>query len=240
MKFSSPGYYGNANPTLLEVVDNSALNICEFGCGAGALARAIRRKLGSVHYTGLELNPEQLALASDALDISLLRNLDEVPDWSKDPQMADALPIAHFDHVIFGDVLEHLYDPANVLRQAVDRLRTGGTALVCIPNVQHWSVMAQVIKGHWPQQDSGLFDRTHIRWFALQDMMALLKNAGLIVERVIPRIFNHQQAQPLIKALEPAARLLGIPIEKLERGALPLQYVLVGRKGAIPQDPDQH
>ncbi|MES2979577.1 MAG: class I SAM-dependent methyltransferase [Pseudomonadota bacterium] len=230
MTSTSPGYYGNANPTLLEVVDPSATRICEFGCGAGALARAIRRKLGSVHYTGVELNREQLALASDALDLALVRNLDQVPDWSTDSALAAALPINQFDHVIFGDVLEHLYDPAQVLRQAACRLRAGGSALVCIPNVQHWSVMIQLIRGHWPQQDAGLFDRTHIRWFALHDMVLLLEGAGLKVERVIPRIFSPEKAQALLEALEPAARLLGVSAESMQRGALPLQYVLVGRR----------
>lgn len=224
------GYYGNVNPTLLEFVEPSARRICEFGCGAGALARAIRTKLGSVHYTGVELNAQQLALAGDALDTSLVRNLDDIGDWSTDEELSNALPMAHFDHVILGDVLEHLYHPASVLKQAADRLRLGGSALVCIPNVQHWSVLAQLIRGRWPQEDAGIFDRTHIRWFTLHDMVQLLQGAGLRVERVIPRIFNPQKAQPLLQALEPAARLLGVTPEALSQGTLPLQYVLVGRK----------
>lgn len=230
MSSPSPAYYGNVNPTLLETVSPAARRIAEFGCGAGGLARAIRQKLTDVHYTGVELMPEQLALARDVLDVALVRNLDRVPDLSQDAELAAALPAGQFDHVIFGDVLEHLYEPARALQQAVTCLRPGGSALVCIPNVQHWSVLAQLIVGHWPQQDAGLFDRTHIRWFALQDMVQLLQGAGLTVERVIPRIFHADQAQPLLQALAPAAQLLGVPPEKLQRLSLPLQYVLVGRK----------
>ena len=38
-------YYDNVNYTLLELIDPKAKNICEFGCGAGAMARAIKAKL---------------------------------------------------------------------------------------------------------------------------------------------------------------------------------------------------
>lgn len=227
-----PGYYGNANPTLLQMVEPHARRIVEFGCGAGALARAIRLKNGEVHYTGVELMPEQLALAREALDVAIVRNLDQVRDWSADAELNSALPAASFDHVIFGDVLEHLYEPAQVLQQAVRCLRPGGSALVCIPNVQHWRVLAQLIYGHWPQDDAGLFDRTHIRWFALHDMVQLLQGSGLKVERVIPRIFKSEAGLPLLEALTPAAQLLGVDPEKLKRQSLPLQYVLVGRKAA--------
>jgi SAM-dependent methyltransferase len=174
--------------------------------------------------------PEQLDLARDALDVALARDLDQVADWSLDSELTQALPPGSFDHVIFGDVLEHLYDPARALAQAVQRLRPKGSALVCIPNVQHWSVLAQLILGHWPQQDAGLFDRTHIRWFTLQDMVHLLQGAGLVVERVVPRIFQPEAGQPLLQALSPAAKLLGVDPDKLQKLALPLQYVLVGRK----------
>lgn len=232
MNTPAPGYYGNANLTLLQMVDPDARRIVEFGCGAGALARAIRLRCPAVHYTGVELVPEQLALAREALDVALTRNLDQVPDWSLDAELHAALPADLFDHVIFGDVLEHLYDPARVLGQAVQCLRPGGSALVCIPNVQHWSVLAQLIHGHWPQTDAGLFDRTHIRWFALHDMAQLLQTAGLKVERVIPRIFKPEAAEPLLQALMPAAQVLGVNPEQFRRLSLPLQYVLVGRKPA--------
>lgn len=226
-------YYGNANPSLLEVVSPHARKICEFGCGAGALARAIKQKLGDVHYTGVELMAEQIELASDVLDVGLVKDLNQIADWGEDSEMREALRMAQFDHVIFGDVLEHLYDPARTLQQAAVCLRDGGTALVCMPNVQHWSVLAQLILGHWPQTDSGLFDRTHLRWFALKDMIALMGSAGLQVKQVIPRVFNPEKAHDFLEALAPAATLLGVQIKTLRQLSLPLQYVLVAEKKCL-------
>lgn len=227
-----PSYFGNVNTTLLDVVDPGARRICEFGCGSGGLARAIRQRCPGVYYVGVELVAEQLELARDVLDLALARNLDAVPDWSSDAELCAALPDGSFDHVIFGDVLEHLYNPLAVLRQAVVRLSVGGSALVCIPNVQHWSVFVQLMRGSWPQMDEGLFDRTHIRWFALADMVRLLQDAGLSVQKIGQRIpvASTEHGQEVAKCLKPLADALGVDHARFAPRCLPVQYVLVGKK----------
>jgi SAM-dependent methyltransferase len=225
-------YYDNVNNTLVDLVSPDAKRICEFGCGAGAFARAVKDRIPAVYYVGVELMADQLAAAVSVLDVSIHKNLDHIVDWSVDQEMARALPLNSFDHVIFGDVLEHLYDPQSALTQAAKRLAIGGSALVCIPNVQHWSVFAQLVKGSWPRNDAGIFDSTHIRWFALDDMVQLVQQAGLEVEHVEGRVFAPEQGLPFLEDLEPLARNLGVDPDLLIQRGLPLQYVLVGRKTA--------
>jgi SAM-dependent methyltransferase len=231
-------YYDNVNPTVLQELAPDAGRICEFGCGAGALARAVRQRNAAVHYVGVELMEDALAHAGTALDVALLRNLDRAGDWAADPEMAAALPLESFDHVVFGDVLEHLYEPERVLKQAADRLRPGGSAVLCIPNVQHWTVFLQLLRGSWPQQDSGLFDRTHIRWFALADMKKLLGNAGLVLEKVVSRPARYADpgvqkiAESFLEQLQILAGKIGVDAPHLRQQGLALQYVLVGRKPA--------
>ena len=223
-------YYDNVNTTLLGLVDPSARRICEFGCGAGALARAIKSQNADVQYVGVELVAEQLQRAADVLDVSVNCNLDQVKDWSQDTALNAALPENTFDHVIFGDVLEHLYDPQNALNQATLRLAPGGSALVCIPNVQHWSVFANLVVGTWPQDDAGLFDRTHIRWFTLHDMVQLLQRAGLVVETIKDRTHVTEQGRSILEDLQPLAFNLGVDPDVLIQRGQPFQYVLLGRK----------
>lgn len=226
-------YYDSVNLELLSMVEPTARRICEFGCGAGAFARSVRSKNPQVHYVGIELMPDQLEFAKKDLDVGLCRNLDRLEDWSTDAELHAAIPPESLDHVIFGDVLEHLYDPQRTLNQAAFRLAPGGSALVCIPNVQHWSVFAQLVAGTWPQTDAGLFDRTHIRWFALSDMIRLLQAAGLSVEKIQSRVFSPDDGLPFLEDLEPLARRLGVDPDLLIERGLPLQYVLVGRKMPI-------
>jgi SAM-dependent methyltransferase len=223
-------YFDNVNPTLLDLVDPTAKSICEFGCGAGAMARAVKAKLPAVHYVGVEIAAEELAKAAMTLDICLHRDLDELGDWSQDAELTRALPLNAFDHVIFGDVLEHLYDPASALKEAARRLKPGGSALVCIPNVQHWSVFQNLVTGRWPREEMGLFDKTHIRWFALSDMVELLQSAGLVVESIVAREFPNEYGLSIMEDLEPLARNLGIDPDELIRRGQVLQFVLRGRK----------
>lgn len=229
-------YYDNINPDLLNLVGCEAKSILELGCGGGGLAFAIKERLGHpIHYVGIDSFADAIKRAELVLDIALQRNLDNILDWSADQEMADALPLESFDHVICGDVLEHLYAPDLVLKQAVSRLKPGGYLLACIPNVQHWSTFAQLVLGHWPSEDAGLFDRTHIRWFALSNMLELLHQAGLTVEKVIPRIFDEERAVEVLEYLEPLAIHLGVDTDVFSQRALPLQYVLVAKK-IVEQD----
>lgn len=226
------GYYDNVNTSLLEQVQPQARRLLELGCGAGAMARAVRERLPAPpYYVGVELDPEALERARDALDLAVPCNLDQVPDWSTDPQLAEVAR-GRFDHLIIGDVLEHLREPWQVLRQAVASLAPGGRVLTCIPNVQHWSTWVQLARGSWPRSDSGLFDRTHLRWFTLDDMVGLLRDTGLVVEQVVPRVFQAEQGRQVMRTLEPLAQLVGADVDKLQQRGLPLQYVLVAHKPA--------
>lgn len=227
---ATENYYGNVNPTLLEEVDPQARTICEFGCGAGAFAQAVKQRCQDVHYVGIELMPDQLVTARSVLDIGLIRNLDLLESWDEDFELSSVLPMDSFDHVIFGDVLEHLDDPLKALTQATSRLNEKGSVLICMPNVQHWSVIAQLIMGSWPQTESGLFDKTHRRWFTLVDSLNLMAKAGLTVTKVIPRIFSPELGAPLVAALESASQLLGVNHQQFAEMSMPLQYVLVGEK----------
>ena len=127
--------------------------------------------------------------------------------------------IGTFDCIVAADVLEHLVDPWAALRRAVERLRPGGTVVVSLPNVRSWETFRELgLRGRWPRRPSGLFDATHLRWFALPDARELLEQAGLEVVEVDGRLwFSGWQLR--------VARLLArTPLEPFMYG----QYVIRG------------
>lgn len=233
---SGDTYYGNVNPDILREMRPHWRQVCEFGCGSGGLARAFKKLNPACRYVGVELSPQAAERAREVADAVLIRNLDQVPNWAEDTGMAEVLQPGSFDAVVFGDVLEHLQQPQAALRQAVELLVPGGLVLACIPNVQHWSVFANLLAGRWPQQDAGLFDRTHLRWFTLSDMIALLQGSGLTVISARPRhpVLNEHQAsqrQRLVALLEPAAKAMGVTdMGMFANQTSALQFVLVGEK----------
>jgi SAM-dependent methyltransferase len=96
---------------------------------------------------------------------------------------AVANPAHPFDAIVCGDVLEHLADPWTALRGLAGLLHPGGTAAISLPNAAHWTVRRALLRGRFPREDHGLFDRTHLRWFTRADARALVLGAGLEIVR---------------------------------------------------------
>lgn len=87
-----------------------------------------------------------------------------------------------FDYILFGDILEHLYDPLKVLTELKSMLKSNGKIIISIPNIGHIELFIQVfIKGTWPKNDRGIFDKTHLRWFTRKDVFSLAESANLEV-----------------------------------------------------------
>lgn len=87
-----------------------------------------------------------------------------------------------FDYVICGDILEHLYEPAKVLEDLRARLHKDGKIIISLPNIAHIELFIQVyLKGSWPQNNRGIFDKTHLRWFTKKDCFKMVESCNLSV-----------------------------------------------------------
>ena len=74
-------------------------------------------------------------------------------------------------------------------------------------------------------EDSGLFDRTHIRWFTLVTMLEMFAQAGLTVDAGVPRVFDEPQREKFLPIIHAMASAAGRDPEMAVQDALPLQYV---------------
>jgi methionine biosynthesis protein MetW len=88
-----------------------------------------------------------------------------------------------FDHVVLADVLEHTAEPEPILRAVADLLAPGGSVLVSLPNIAYLRARLRLLRGDWTYDESGIFDRTHLRFFTVTSARQLLLQAGLEVER---------------------------------------------------------
>jgi SAM-dependent methyltransferase len=87
-----------------------------------------------------------------------------------------------FDYILCADVLEHLREPAGLLRECRERLAPGGALIASLPNSGHAYFRWHVLMGRFPQHDRGLFDRTHLRFCTWHGWVDLLARAGFRVE----------------------------------------------------------
>ena len=206
------GYEGE-RPDVQALVPRDARRILELGCSNGSLGAALKARQ-EVEVVGVEYDPGYGSQAARVLDRVIVGDAEAV--------LASGELSGEFDALVCADVLEHLRDPWTALSRGVSLVRPGGAVVVSLPNVRYARVLVEVfVKGRWPREDWGTFDRTHLRWFTRADAVELLEQAGLRVERVQPQEWIPPGAMGV------AARVLArTPLRFLTHG----QYVLLGRR----------
>jgi len=88
------------------------------------------------------------------------------------------------DFVVCADVLEHLREPAGMLRDLRRVLATGGRLVASLPNSGHAYFRWNVMMGRFPAHSRGLFDRTHLHYYTWDGWVDLFRQAGFRIEAV--------------------------------------------------------
>lgn len=166
-----PAERNTSHTMMLELVGHDK-DVLDVGCASGYLAEALGRN--GCRVSGIEYDPVEAEKARPSL-VELV-----VADLNTD-DLADQFPDRLYDSIVFGDVLEHLLDPDAVLASSLSLLRPGASVVISIPNVAHGAVRLSLLQGHWNYSDTGLLDRTHIRFFTFDTLLAMLERAGLSV-----------------------------------------------------------
>lgn len=121
-------------------------------------------------------------------------------------QEADKSSLGLFDIICFADSIEHMVDPWAALRESRSMLEQGGALLLSVPNVSHWTVLWRALNfGRWDYEDSGVLDRTHLRFFtpatisdAVQASGYRIVATGGVGEEAYPLPRKRQWLRPLI------------------------------------------
>ena len=143
--------------------------VLEVGPAAGHVTHALKQQ--GCEVTGIELDP---ALASLARPLYRQMVVGNIEDLDLDAEVPE-----EFDVILCGDVLEHLTDPAAVLRKLKRRLAPTGHLVVSLPNVAHGSVRLSLLEGRFTYVKEGLLDATHLRFFTLDSIRELFNRNGL-------------------------------------------------------------
>jgi SAM-dependent methyltransferase len=164
-------YFSHPRPEIVQVIPETARSVLELGCAAGAMGSAIKQRQ-DCSYIGIEMNSQAAAVAARSLDAVL------VGDVETDPL---PLPDQSADCIICADVLEHLTDPWQTLRELRRIIQPGGTMVASVPNIQNVDVIQALLNGRWDYLDAGILDRTHLRFFTRSTFEEVLIQADFTV-----------------------------------------------------------
>jgi len=164
-----PDATNTSHTLLLELVGRNS-RVLDVGCSTGYLGEALAAQ-GCV-VTGVDVDPKAAAEAR--------AHLDEVVEADLNVSaLAAIFPGREFDAIVFGDVLEHLVSPDATLRSALPLLAAGGAVVMSLPNVTHGSLRLALLQGRWDYRETGLLDRTHLRFFTQESLVRMVADAGL-------------------------------------------------------------
>ena len=167
-----PYYFRHLNTRLFDSLPAGMERVLEFGCSAGMLGKAYKEKNPDTVWHGVEINQDAADRAQENLDAAWVLN-------ANDLQPNETMLATPYDAIIYGDVIEHLIDPAQSMPKNLELLKHGGELIACIPNVQHWTVVKDLLQGNWAYRNAGLMDNTHLRFFTRKSIHKLLKKLGL-------------------------------------------------------------
>jgi 2-polyprenyl-3-methyl-5-hydroxy-6-metoxy-1,4-benzoquinol methylase len=222
-------YYEDVNWGLLRLWGaRRDATILDVGCGYATTSQRLR-ELGN-RVTGIESSPEAVAKASQRLDEVIAADL-----RARD-QVAARLNGRRFDAIVFADVLEHMDWPAPVLENYLPYLAPGGVVIVSLPNIGLWSSRLGLLAGRFDYADTGVLDRTHLRFFTRKTARRLIEDAGLqigrtsytpgLVRPLVPlakKMMAPGNASPDSAPHDPTALLESAPYKAYVRFAYPIE-----------------
>ncbi len=155
---------GQSREDLASRIPEGSRCVLDVGCSHGATAAALR-EAGVTEIVGIEPDAGDAAVAARAYDRVLPFSLEDV---------REEFP-GRFDAVLFGDVLEHLDDPAAALVRVRPWLTERGAVVASVPNVGHWSVVADLIEGRFDYVPYSILSGTHVRFFTRRTLTDLFE-----------------------------------------------------------------
>jgi O-antigen biosynthesis protein len=180
IKSASEGnYHAYFNPQLLDVLAHPPRRLLDIGCASGILGKYVKDTTPGAHVTGIEPNQAAANAAKANIDVALCGKFEDF-DLVK-----EGIPHGSIDTVVAADVLEHMYDPWHTLVNLKPYLSKDAQLIISIPNTRHINLIARLADGGlWSYAERGLLDITHIRFFTLKEMAAMLEQTGYRLEAV--------------------------------------------------------
>ncbi len=173
-----PADANNTAASVYRLVSPGGDRVLDLGSGPAIVSSYLAKHDGK-DVTCIDSSAESLA---NARDRGIVRTIEA--DLNQEAWIEDLDD--DYDVVVLADVLEHLVEPQALVETIATAglLAEGGYLVISIPNAGHEAVLAELIKGRFTYQDTGLLDSTHVRFFTLASLRELLERSGFFITQV--------------------------------------------------------
>jgi len=172
--------------------ETTRTSVLDIGCATGSLLSHL--KIRGWETTGVEINGSQADYGRRKYNLDI-RNL---------PLEENNFPSGRFNTVLTSHLIEHLNDPASMVREVKRILIYGGSFFITTPNIQGFQ--AKLFRGRWR---SAIFD--HLYLFSVKTLTRLLEDNGFIIEKISTwgGLASGTASAPVKRVFDKAAKRFG-------------------------------
>jgi 2-polyprenyl-3-methyl-5-hydroxy-6-metoxy-1,4-benzoquinol methylase len=215
-KAKDDAYYSMIRWDIIDLIPEGRFRVLDVGCGAGATLKKLKETGKAAEVWGIEINGRYEKELENALDGFYIGDVEKIGTRLQD---------GYFDYILFGDVLEHLFEPAKVIRQYQKYLKDNGRIIACIPNIKYFRVLSDLIMfDRFNYRGAGVLDSTHIRFFTKREIIKMFEGEGLRICRMYDKIGLPWLCHRVVWD--------GLPVMSF----LTAQYLLTARKADADQE----
>ena len=166
----------DANPLkrICELIPENS-KVLDIGAGNGLLAVIMEAVSKGVVIDGIEPDPHASRIAQQHYRAFWTGYVQDFKDMIRQEG---------YDYIVMADVLEHFQDPLSFLQQLVSWIPAETKIILSIPNIAFGAVRLDLLKGNFRYVDSGILEKTHLRFFTLETLRQLVSRAGLAIEKL--------------------------------------------------------
>jgi len=176
------------NPLRVDYIDTqvplSGKTVLDVGCGGGILSEGMAARGATV--TGIDLADKPLKVAQ----LHLLESGRKVEYRQISAEDIALERPRHYDIVTCLEVLEHVPDPASIVRACVETLRPGGHAFFATLNRNPKSFLFAIIGAEYVLRLLPRGTHEYAKFIKPSELAGTCRNAGLVVEDIIGMTYN--------------------------------------------------
>ncbi len=187
-------------------------NVLEIGVGSGRLANLLSIKKKCRVYC-VEKEPAMASIARNKCVEMLSMDIEtgELP-----------YSTGFFNCIVLGNVLEHMKEPPKILAKLKKYLSDEGFLIYSVPNIVNWHSRMTIFFGKFEYAESGVFDRTHLRFYNLNSAKKLAEEAGYEIVRL--------DVTPSIYLFKEKLNFLWYAVAKLRMNLFADEFIIQARK----------
>jgi 2-polyprenyl-3-methyl-5-hydroxy-6-metoxy-1,4-benzoquinol methylase len=165
-----------ANPLnrITQIIPDGA-KVLDIGAGNGLLANMLQAVHRELIVDGVEPDNYACEIAN-----KFYRKL--YRGYAK--EFMDKIIDEDYDFIILADVIEHMNDPLEFLQELASLISNKTRIIMSVPNIAFGAIRIALLCGDFDYVDSGLLEKTHVRFFTLKTLEELTNKAGLFIDKL--------------------------------------------------------